>query len=188
MLSTFDFNRYEDLTYQRQTDSSNCYSIFTSIQILRNYNDAYFLLKSHTGNPLIVYANNGKLYKPNCKIIELYTYIIGKHCFKELQIIYKSENNEERGGFLTRDLIIRNTANPIPCEIKSDIIIEKSPNKNIIKLVDGASLNKHHVQIFQKFQIRFNFFNSKVRLNSEKVKINQFNPIIPSTNNITKLT
>ena len=134
MLSTIDFNLYERLTYQRQTDSSNCYLIFTSIQILRNCNDAYFLLKTHTCNPLNVYANNGQLYKPNCKTIELFTYIIGKHCFKKLQIIYKSENNEERGGFLTRDLIIRNTANPIPCEIKSDIIIEKSPNKNIIKL------------------------------------------------------
>ena len=133
MLSTFDFNRYEDLTYQRQTDSSNCYSIFTSIQILRNYNDAYFLLKTHTGNPLIIYANNGQLYKPNCKIIELYTYIIGKHCIKELQTKYKSENNEETGGFLTR-----NTANPIPCEIKSDIIIEKSQKKNIIKLTQRS--------------------------------------------------
>ena len=69
MLLTIDFNRYDELTYQRQTDSSNCYSIYTSIKIIRNYNDAYFLLKTHTD----------------------------KRCFKELQIKYKSENNEERG-------------------------------------------------------------------------------------------
>ena len=50
-----------------------------------------FLLKTHTGYPLVIYANNGKLYKQNCKIIELY--------FKELQIKYKSDNNEEREVF-----------------------------------------------------------------------------------------
>ena len=49
MFSTSDFNQYDELNYQRRTDSSNCYSIYKSIQILRSYN-AYVLLKTHTNN------------------------------------------------------------------------------------------------------------------------------------------
>ena len=85
MLSIIDFNRYDELTNQRQIDSSNCYSIFTSIQILRNYNDAYFLFNTHAGNPLFIYANNGQLYKPNCKTIELHFNYM-QTLFKQLKI------------------------------------------------------------------------------------------------------
>ena len=74
---------------QRQTDSSNCYSTFSSLQLLINYNNAYFLLETHTSNPLINYANNEQFYKLNRKIIELY------FIQTQLQIKYQSENNEK---------------------------------------------------------------------------------------------
>ena len=140
----------------------------TMINSFRSHIDTYHMIQIQ-GNQLIIYSTGQNIYIPTCQPIKEITLIEQtQNCYNDQPIKF-TFNNQTRVGYLTSNLIIKDTSYIKLCNLINDLIIlpnsnriiERQNNKinvisqtneNILKItltaIDTGKINfKHNPQI-----------------------------------------
>jgi hypothetical protein len=133
LLSEMDFNKIKELQFTINVFSTINQKICQLYKSnLNQYlkHDDEFINFYDNGNEGVLYADNGKLFVPQCKIIEQIELLNTTECFKDIPI-KAFTNNITINAFITQEGIIKLVSKKISC--KNNKIILNIDNKTITK-------------------------------------------------------
>jgi len=185
ILTDSDFKTRQLLVIDKMINQNICKLQQTIIRSFKSHIDTYHMIPIQS-NPMILYSTGQNVYIPTCQIInEIVLIEQTENCYNDIPIKFLF-NNQTRYGYLTSNLIIKDTSSIKLCNLineliilpKSKRIIERIHNKinvitqtneNILKLtltaIDTNTINfKHNPQIANGIDI-ISIFKNIININ-----------------------
>ena len=112
-----DENKIRTSKMYKELNIRNCYLLVNLLQIYKKtLYDKFFKIQDISGNELVIYSVQNKLFIPQCVDIgEIEIQETHKDCFTDLPIIWFN-NGTNHTGFLTNDKIITRNSLKISCD------------------------------------------------------------------------
>jgi hypothetical protein len=191
IIADSDFKTREILLIDKLINQNMCKIQQTMINSFRSHIDTYHMIQIQ-GNQLIIYSTGQNIYIPTCQPIkEIKLIEQTQNCYNDQPIKF-TFNNQTRVGYLTSNLIIKDTSYIKLCNLINDLIILPNSNRiikrqnnkinvitqtneNIIKIIltviDTGKINFRHnpqivngIDIISIFQNIFNINDTGTKL------------------------
>ena len=141
LLSEMDFNKIKELQFAINIFSTInqkiCQLYKSNLNQYLKHDDEFINFYDYNGNEAILYADNGKLFVPQCKIIEQIELLNTTECYKDIPIKALT-NNITINAFITQEGIIKLVSKKTSC--KNNKIMLNINNKTIIKQENKVSI------------------------------------------------
>ena len=161
------------------TNEKICQLYKTFTYLFTKMDDEFFLFNDFNGNEGILYSDDGRIFIPECMIIEEIE-IIEKteQCYKDIPVQLEYKNNT-LNLFLTQERIIKSTSKIAPCT---------NNNQNIyLPLSQRVLLKKDNIVTFvednQFIHLKFNLQNTNITT----INFNHDDKIVNSINVVKKM-
>ena len=146
IIADSDFKTREILLIDKLINQNMCKIQQTMINSFRSHIDTYHMIQIQ-GNQLIIYSTGQNIYIPTCQPIkEIKLIEQTQNCYNDQPIKF-TFNNQTRVGYLTSNLIIKDTSYIKLCNLINDLIILPNSNRiierqnNKIKVISQTNEN-----------------------------------------------
>ena len=155
LLTEMDYNKKQQLeTILRSYQATNmkfCQLYKSYLNLYSKLDDEFVVFFDYNGNEAVIYANDGRIYVPQCSVIKSVAFLNEtKNCFVDFPIMF-NVNNQTYHAFLTPEKVIRMISKTTTCannrkiihlkeknimitKIENNIYVENEPNYNTIEV------------------------------------------------------
>jgi hypothetical protein len=144
-LADRDFDKVTAIKKRKEIVKDLCSMVKMNLKMHMHETNSYFRIPDLSGNEIIMYANEGNIYKPLCTKIKQLTLLETTKCYENMPIEFVYKNKNVR-AFLDTDNIISQVGNEKTCQFDYSkyFIQNKSAavyTGNKIQVIDNSKIH-----------------------------------------------
>ena len=179
-MASLDFVSKEEGTFKREAYELSCKIFQDSLKMLsQNANNEYVKIRDHRNNEMILFVNNGFIYKPTCSTFEIIKFKrTSSSCEQDLQVEISKENDHKfmPAKLTTSGILIKDTSRTIGDNncISLRQIFRVNDQEAIVK--EGFNVKLVSIEeLKEQEELHFANFEGAVARNHSKLLLEELN-------------